>query len=328
MNTAPTVIALEPETYRSHFIHAGERIWPETNCYIDAWVEVLHSLGVEPLYAAACTFAARFDAGQWTFVKFPTEDLRELFGIDVAEMNVWRPILDHIDETLRAGMLSTVETDGYWLPDTAGTSYHHTHTKTTIVPNRLDRDAERLEYFHNGGYHVVSGDDFRRLFDSTGSSESWWIPYVEQVRLPLDGITLNEDALGKIVRRHIAARPSGNPVEALAERVLHDTTWLAGADQDAFHLWAFASLRQCGATAELAADVCELIDGRGFYGAAEAAPAFRAVATAAKSVQFGAARLARGRSFDPEPMLVTMIGAWEQAMITVAAAAQERAYSW
>lgn len=324
MNTAPPVVALPRNPHRPHLIHTGERIWPETNCYIDAWAEVLHALGVEPLYAAACTFAARFDAGQWAFVKFQPDDLRDLFGIEVAEINVWRPVLDHIDEMLRDGMLSTVEVDGYWLPDTAGSSYHHTHTKTTIVPNHLDRHRERLGYFHNGGYHVVSGEDFRRLFDSTGTPGSWWIPYVEQIRLPHGGVVLNDDAIGRIVRRHIAARPSGNPVEELAERVLQDTGWLAGAEQDTFHLWAFATLRQCGATAELAADVCELIDGRGFPGAADAAPAFRAVAAAAKSVQFGAARLARGRSFDPEPMLDTMAGAWQTAMDTVVAAAQER----
>ena len=35
-------ISAGPRGYQSHFSHAGERIWPETNCYIDLWVETLH----------------------------------------------------------------------------------------------------------------------------------------------------------------------------------------------------------------------------------------------------------------------------------------------
>ncbi|WP_420750592.1 DUF1839 family protein [Rhodococcus sp. O3] len=41
MNAAPPVIALRPDQHRPHLIHTGERIWPGTNCYIDAWAEML-----------------------------------------------------------------------------------------------------------------------------------------------------------------------------------------------------------------------------------------------------------------------------------------------
>nr|WP_241961819.1 DUF1839 family protein [Rhodococcus opacus] len=41
-------------------------------------------------------------------------------------------------------------------------------------------------------------------------------------------------------------------------------------------------LRQCGATAELAADVCEYLARNGFAGAAAFAPGFRAVAQPAR----------------------------------------------
>jgi beta-mannosidase len=35
-------ISASPRGYQSHFSHAGERIWPETNCYLDLWIETLH----------------------------------------------------------------------------------------------------------------------------------------------------------------------------------------------------------------------------------------------------------------------------------------------
>ncbi|WP_246642854.1 DUF1839 family protein, partial [Rhizobium laguerreae] len=28
---------IDPETYRAHALHSGERTWPETNCYVDLW---------------------------------------------------------------------------------------------------------------------------------------------------------------------------------------------------------------------------------------------------------------------------------------------------
>ena len=36
-------ISASPRGYQSHFSHAGERIWPETNCYLDLWIETLHA---------------------------------------------------------------------------------------------------------------------------------------------------------------------------------------------------------------------------------------------------------------------------------------------
>lgn len=147
------LIDISPDGYEPHTIHSDQRTWTETNCYLDLWVEVLHSLGLDPVPAAACAFGARFDGSQWTFLKFKPEDLFALYGIDVGEMNVWRRVLDHAQNNLAAGMLSTGEVDAHWLPDTVGTGYRESHTKTTIVANYIDREAGVLEYFHNSGYH-------------------------------------------------------------------------------------------------------------------------------------------------------------------------------
>jgi hypothetical protein len=62
-------ISASPRGYQSHFSHAGERIWPETNCYLDLWIETLHdlwietlhALGLDPVPAFACALSADHD---------------------------------------------------------------------------------------------------------------------------------------------------------------------------------------------------------------------------------------------------------------------------
>ncbi|ERM02938.1 hypothetical protein Q644_14080 [Brucella intermedia 229E] len=36
---------IAPDRYTPHALHAQTRIWPETNCYVDLWIEVLATLG-------------------------------------------------------------------------------------------------------------------------------------------------------------------------------------------------------------------------------------------------------------------------------------------
>jgi hypothetical protein len=75
-------ISASPSGYQSHFSHAGERIWPETNCYLDLWIETLHALGLDPVPAFACALSADHDGLQWTFLKQQPEDLRQLYGLE------------------------------------------------------------------------------------------------------------------------------------------------------------------------------------------------------------------------------------------------------
>ncbi|MDI9917087.1 DUF1839 family protein [Rhodococcus sp. IEGM 1379] len=307
-----------PDGYSSHAIHRDDRVWAQTNCYLDLWIEVLHSLELDPVPALACAFSSRFDGTQWTFLKLKAEDIVALYGIDVAEMNVWRAPLVHIEDNLAAGMLSTVEVDGYWLPDTLGTSYHEAHTKTTIVPNRIDRVAGELEYFHNSGYHVLRGEDFSGVFDLDRSSLPSFVPYVEQIRLS-PGYAMNAGNVADVARRNVAVRPPGNPVRELGRRVVEDSEWVQAAGMDAFHLWSFGLLRQCGASAELAGDVSEFLDTAGFSGTVEAAEGFRKVAAGAKSVQFQMARAARGRAVDPRDQLDEMAVSWKNSMEIITA---------
>ena len=75
---------------------------------------------------------------------------------------MWRPLLAHIEEQLALRRPAIVEVDAFYLPDTAGTSYHTEHVKTSIAVQALDASARRLGYFHNAGYYELDGDGLRR----------------------------------------------------------------------------------------------------------------------------------------------------------------------
>ena len=83
-----SVFALDPGNYQRHVIHAQERQWAETNCYVDVWIELLHAWGFEPIAALPFTLAIDFEGDQWTFFKFPHADLYSLFGLDVQELQI------------------------------------------------------------------------------------------------------------------------------------------------------------------------------------------------------------------------------------------------
>ena len=67
---------LQPASYQRHALHADDRLWPEKNCYVDIWIEVLHALGLEPRAILPFTVAIDFEGDQWTFFKPPHDELR------------------------------------------------------------------------------------------------------------------------------------------------------------------------------------------------------------------------------------------------------------
>jgi len=67
-------------------------------------------------------------------------------------------------EQLENGRTIIVELDAWHLPDTAATSYHAEHVKTSVAVEAIDRQGERLRYFHNRSLHELAGDDYRGAF--------------------------------------------------------------------------------------------------------------------------------------------------------------------
>lgn len=310
------LLPIEASTYVPSPLHSVDRIWPETNCYADLWIELLNALGLDPIAALPFTFSVDFEGDQWQFFKFPLEDLRALYGIDVAEMNPWRGVEHHIAEQLEMGRLLTVEVDAWYLPDTAGVSYQRDHVKSSIVVNMLDQAGAHMAYFHNGGYHELAGEDYQGVFRHGRDNSELMPPYVELVRLERLEHPDDDELLRRTLRLlevHLRRRPTSNPIERFRQRFAQDLEWLRGGHLAMFHLYAFATMRQFGACSELAASLCTWLAERG-HPMGEAPAAFTALATSAKAVQFKLARLAAGRTIDLAPLLEDMQRQWDDAM--------------
>lgn len=316
------LLPLDPATYRSHPVHGEDRAWPESNCYVDLWVETLHGFGLDPVAAMAFTLGLDFEGDQWTFFKFPLEDLFALYHIDVKEMNIWRPLLLHVEEQLELGRLMIVEVDSYYLPDTAGVSYQIEHTKTSVAIQDVDRAAGRMGYFHGKGYYNVEGEDFQALFRLGGHAPAAGAvilpPYVETARIGDRRILPPAELTGRAVeltRMHLARRPDSNPVTRFRARFQKDVEWLQTQDMAAFHGYSFGTLRQCGACCELAATFVDWLGARGVQGLEPASVNLATVGSTAKTLQFKLARAVNAkRPVDFTPMLDSMETAWAAAL--------------
>ncbi|MBB2890159.1 DUF1839 family protein [Flexivirga oryzae] len=319
------LLPLTGDGYQTHPLHSTERIWTETNCYVDVWLELLHSLGLDPMVAGAFAISTDFEGDQWTFFKYPEADLRRAYGIDVHEMNPWRGVLEHVVEQLELGRLMTVEADSFYLPDTHGVSYQIEHVKSTIVPNAVDVQGRFLGYFHNAGYFELTGDDFDGIFRRGAHAEPALPPYTEIIRLDSVHHLTDDDAVDMahtLLAEHVAKRPGDNPITRMAERTVRDLRWLRDQPPEKFHLWAFGTVRQCGACAETAASFLSWLTDHG--GAAEAKEASRHwtnLAEQAKALQFALARAARGRQIDLSPIMQQMAEEWDSAQSLTSALA-------
>ncbi|MGH9103869.1 MAG: DUF1839 family protein [Acidimicrobiales bacterium] len=314
------VLGLAASEHRSHALHGEGRVWLESNCYVDLWIETLHALELDPVSCLAFTLGTGFDGDQWRMFKYPTEDLRRMFGIDVAEINVWRPLVDHVDEQLGLGRMLAVDVDAWHLPDTAGTTYHCARQKTTIMAQMIDPGARRLGYFHNAGYYELGGDDYDGVLGLGAYEDCERLPpYVEAVNLerlraPGDGgVAL---AL-ELVAEHLARRSPSNPIGELRKRLAADLPWLGGAGIDTFHRYAFGTFRQCGANAELAAELVGWLERHGEDGLQGPAAELFEVAEGVKALQLRAARVVRGRDVDLEESFGELELRWERALRTL-----------
>lgn len=315
------LLGLDVAGYTQHPLHAGSRVWSQTNCYVDLWIEVLHANGLEPLAALGFTASVDLEGDQWTFFKYPLADLYRLYGIDVFELNIWDSLQAHLEEQLRLGRLPIVETDAWFLPDTHGVSYRTEHAKTSIAIQQLDPRERRMAYFHNAGYYELFGDDFTGVMEFGGRLP----PYVEVARLgaqaPLSGPGLLR-AAGELLEQHLLRRPADNPFRRYAERFLHDVEDLRDRPLGTFHGYAFSGLRQCGAAFELLASHLRWLEAAGGAPAADAAEAYDGIATAAKALQFKTARfVSTGKRFDPAPLLDEMASRWDRGMGLLGASA-------
>jgi len=307
---------LNPSTYQRHWLHADERLWVEKNCYVDIWIELLHSVGCDPMAMLPFVFAVDFEGDQWTFFKPPHDEIRKLYGMDVQEMNVWRPLVEHAIEHLSDGKTISTEADAFWLPDTQGTDYRRQHTKTTIIINDLDVAGRRLGYFHNASYFGLEGEDFERTFRIGEPPDPTFLPlFAETVRTdrvlrrPADELrAMSRDLL----RMHLARRPVDNPVARFEKRFARDLPVLSEKGLAYYHAWAFATTRQLGAAFELGEQYLRWLGDEALLAAADA---FQQISSVAKMFILKAARAVNARrALDGAAMFAEMADAWQRGM--------------
>ncbi|MDE1160297.1 MAG: DUF1839 family protein [Neorhizobium sp.] len=290
---------LDPSRYRPHELHSAERNWPETNCYVDLWIEVLSSLKRQPQAMLGFAVTQDFEGDQFTFFKVPLEDLESLYGIRVTELAIFDRPERHIVEQITRGRLSLVELDSYYLPDTRGLTYRQEHGKTTVAPNRIDIDAREMDYFHNGGFFSLSGEDFDGIFQRNAAADAaLFLPYTEFVKFDPVGKdeTETREEAWRLLRRHFNRRPSENPVRAFSAVFPEQVRNVAERDFAFFHKYAFNTLRQLGANFELLASHLEWLNHSAFE--APRTHALR-ISEVAKSTQFQLARAVTRKKFEP-----------------------------
>jgi hypothetical protein len=300
----------DPASYRPHALHDPARAYPETNCYADVVIELVHARGDEPLAMLGGTVRTDFEGDQWTFFKPAPQDLERLYGIDIHEMQLYRPLPDQIAEQLAAKRTVIVELDSWYLPDTRATAYRSEHVKSSAAVEAIDPEGERLRYFHNTGLHELEGDDYRGALRLDVRDDAFLPPYIELVRFDagerLDGAELRV-ASEDLLRHHLRLRPAENPFRRFARSLGEHLPSLLASDHAYYHVYAFATVRMAGSAFEACASHV-----RWLYGdaAEDAGRALDAIVAGSKALSF---KLARRRPFDVEAACAPLADSWDDA---------------
>ena len=306
-----SLLGLDPNAYAVSPLHGPDRTFRESNCYVDIWIELLHAHRIPAESCMAFAITVNFEGDQWTFFKPPPEDLETLYGMDVHEMQLYRPTTDHVVEQLTAGRTIILEADSFYMPDTAATAYRKAHVKSSIAIEAIDVAAERLRYFHGAGYYELCGADFRGIFRlGRPYADDVLPPYTEIVRFDagprLAGADLHCAARATLARQ-LTRRPKQNPWLTFGQRLTQDLPLLLAGTENGYHAYAFATVRQCGAAFELAKSFAEWLAPEDTL----TADALGRQVAGSKALLF---KLARRRMFDVAPAIQQLANDWECAL--------------
>lgn len=280
-----------------HALHRGERVWLETNCYVDLWIELLHHLGCDPHAALGFTVTQAFEGDQFTFPKFSLDDIGRLYGLQAQELAIYDTLEAHVCEQTKRGHVVVAEVDAFYLPDTRATAYRQTHSKTTIAVDSIDAQAKRITYFHNAGYFALSGEDYDAVFRLTpelASDVNVLFPYVEfvkRLRAPLEGDALVQRSVD-LLKLRLEDRPATNPISQWRAEFPDHLRALLERDVAYYHLYTFNVMRQLGSNFELLSKYLAWLNAHGVDIPADIQSNAQAIASEAMVMQF---RLARAR---------------------------------
>jgi hypothetical protein len=279
--------------YVPHRLHESGRDWPETNCYVDLWIELLHGRGLVPEAMLGFTLRQDFEGDQFTFFKPPLGDIERLYGLEVLELAVYGGLEAHAVLQARAGRPVLVEVDAIFLPDTSGTTYGRAHAKTTIGILALDPETQELDYLHNAGRFRLAGADYAGIFGPSDLPP--YAEFVKAVAPPLSPADL-PGAARDLLARHRVRAPERNPVLAFRDALAATADGLVSQPLDVFHAYAFNTTRQLGANFEMLSSHLTWLEDQGAGSFAPAAAAAADLSREAKAFQFQLARAFHRRS--------------------------------
>jgi hypothetical protein len=281
----------------------SEPSWTESNCYIDMWIGLLLQLRLDPRPALPFTVRQDFEGDQFTFLKFPLDNLDLLYGLDVRELAIFGPLEEHVTAQVQRGCIVIVEVDAFYLPDTRSTTYRQEHSKTTIGIDYINRKARRLGYFHNATYGFIDAADYDGVLQrpmEPADSPLLLPPYVEFVRHPrppLMGTKLVKASVD-LFRSHLARTPAHSPIADWRKKFAADFEKLLALEYAHFHLYSFNHTRQLGANFELLAKYLRWLDSHGFRIPEAVHTAARTIADETMVMQFRIARALLRRKYD------------------------------
>ncbi len=244
-------VRLDPATYVPHAIHTpGDRTYTETNCYSDILIELIHARGDEPLavWASRCGWTSRATSGPLqAAARGPGGAVRDRHPRDAAlpapAAADRRADRRRADDHRRARLLVSARHRVDELPE---------RSRQDLGDRRGDRPGRRAaRYFHNTSLHQLEGEDFAASSGSGANSPRRPAPYTELVRFD-DG---RGCAAPSCARRQAgccagtssaARRRTRSSASAPGSR----TTPTCARARAAYHAYAFATIRLCGATFE------------------------------------------------------------------------------
>ena len=160
---------LDPAALRaSSAAHAATAAWPETNCYVDLWIELLHALA-SSRWRRCRSRSPSTRRRPVDVLQVPPRRPRRALRRRRHELNVWRSL--HRSRCRAAGPGAPVDRrsrrvlsarHGGHVLSHASTSRRRSRSRRSIVEER------RLGYFHNAGYYELDGDDFAGVFRLEG----------------------------------------------------------------------------------------------------------------------------------------------------------------
>ncbi|MDR5827116.1 DUF1839 family protein [Caballeronia sp. LP006] len=287
-----------------HALHRGERVWLETNCYVDLWIELLHHYGCDPHAALSFTVTQAFEGDQFTFPKFSLDDISRLYGLQAQELAIFDTLEAHVREQTKRGHVVVAEVDAFYLPDTRATAYKQSHSKTTIAVDSIDAAAKRITYFHNAGYFALSGEDYDgvfRLMPDLASDVHALFPYVEFVkraRAPLEGQALVQRSVD-LLKLRLLDRPTSNPVSQWRAEFPEHLRALLERDVSYYHLYTFNVMRQLGSNFELLSKYLVWLNAHGVEVPEAIQTSAQSMANEAMVMQFRLARARMRSRLDP-----------------------------